>query len=85
MEAKKMFKKLGYTLNHYESWCIEYYSKNDFWIEKVEFDLIDKSYFIKPCSLLCDDGRNLPKLPMLISLAFHQAITQQMKELGWIE
>ncbi len=82
MTAKEMFEKLGYdkgidfpkTIINYEKFDNKGYGKY------ISFDHLTEDY-------IC--GEIMPKIPMpsivRISKEEHQAITQQMKELGWLE
>jgi len=72
MTAKEKFEKLGFDLDIYEYNGEEFleYSFND--VEVIEFNKTKRIYKIF-----------VPKIN--VSIEIHQAITQQMKELGWIE
>ena len=72
--AQEMFEKLGYKMTRLTEEEIQY--KNQILHHDLEiyFDLVEKNYNAFDYIGACDVT---PKL--------HQAITQQMKELGWIE
>ena len=80
--AREMFEELGYHLdpNPYPSGWMIYLSLNDGsdWISSISFILDDKSY-----SCVCHDGYETSSL--FIDIPLHKAITQQMKELGWLD
>ena len=76
MNAKEMFEKLGYKLVE-DIWNNNLFRYKYIQYELV-FDLIEKTYaFIQTD----DDYYGYAS----VDLDFHQAITQQMKELGWID
>ena len=81
MKAKEMFEALGYykgidfpkTILNYEKFDNKGYGKY------ISFDHLTEDYIV---------GNIIPKVPqpeiVRISKEEHQAITQQMKELGWL-
>ena len=73
MKAKEMFKELGYErFNLTEKGYLSY--KNNVGIMLV-FDLKEKQYY------LCEDD----DMCVSYTVEEHQAIHQQMKELGWVK
>jgi len=80
-KAKKMFEEinLGYIECKYKGNVVEisYLDKEDKWSSQVEFNLERKSYKV----FFIDNENN--KCSGVIDLKLHQAIQQQIKELGW--
>ena len=78
MNAKEMLEKLGYNLfeNIWHKNLITYI-KTPIEVE-VEFDLIDKTYSVGKNEYDYFANYN-------IDIEMHIAITQQMKELGWLD
>ena len=76
MNAKEMFEKLGYNLFE-DIWHKNLITHIKDPIE-VEFDLIDKSYSVVKNEYDYFAYYN-------IDVEIHKAITQQMKELGWLD
>ena len=75
-KAEKMFKELGFEkINRYFDILI--WVKND---DIIKFRLELKQVQVYMRSI---DGKLRP--PVSINVELHQAITQQMKELGWLE
>lgn len=71
--AKEMFEELGFEKLSYE---FSFTNENE---DYVEFDLKRKTYMC-----ICHFNYEHPTA-FNISSELHQAITQQMKELGWIK
>jgi len=71
MTAKEMFEALGYEQKTQDNviWYLDI--KND---SAIAFDIKEKYYWTY-------DGYD----PLNINIKLHNAITQKMKELGWIE
>lgn len=69
--AEGMFEKLGYTLDAKAEDCMSYSNKNN----QLFFYEFDKTYSFRR---LEDD------MSEWVGVELHQAITQQMKELGWL-
>jgi hypothetical protein len=80
MTAKEMFEALGYKYKRYYSQIIVA-KGNQLNERSFVFDLDEKTYTPTLMEEL-DDNEYRP-LPIIATE--HQAITQQMKELGWIE
>lgn len=79
MNAKEMFEELGYKfLNEGKINRISFMKFEDFSSLSVDFYLDDKDY-----SVYKDTINHLYR--GYVDIKLHQAITQQMKELGWIE
>lgn len=85
MKAKQMFRKLGYEQTEMEFHLFyklgkntEEYYKDDI----IEFDLRKKTYRVQSGW----DKFTMPidEVNLDITLELHNAIHQQMKELGWI-
>lgn len=74
MTAKEMFENLCFELTNESPYIVTYMKKLSYIIEYVRFDLINSRYEVI-CS--CVDN--------YIDVKLHKAITQQMKELGWIK
>lgn len=73
MTAKQMFKEIGYELIEYTPNKIEYVFRG--FIETIiSFDIEEKIYHVSTL------GR-----ASAISPNIHKTITQQMKELGWLD
>ena len=78
--AKEMFEEIGYSLDTHEQNIdvapgdLFYANQNDLWIS---FDSRYKTYQV-------GHGLELGKL-VDINKSMHVAITQQMKELGWLD
>ncbi len=70
MTAKEMFEKLGY----------KYFreARNRFGYKTMVGET-------RPCEILFDTDTKTYHCNLMITIQEHQAITQQMKELGWIE
>ena len=79
MNAQEMFEKLGYkkASSHIEQIITNLlsYEKG---LYKIDFDLLGKIY-------IAYKEENDEWTSIIIEIDEHQAITQQMKELGWIE
>lgn len=79
--AKEMFEKLGYEQTNNDLCCISYklnekkieYGKRDY----IVFFLTKKIYHC------CVDYAECDEAAKTINVELHQAISQQMKELGW--
>lgn len=71
MTAKEMFEEIGYEIIQSDENKINYSNGNFY----IEFDLKYREY------MSCSYNDDL--LP--ITLEEHKAITQQMKELGWLD
>ena len=83
MTAKEMFEKLGYVQTIKNDNLIEYtdHSHGDGGYMYVRFYLISwKSYTVG----YYDSYVTTTKEATLVSIKEHEAITKQMKELGWI-
>ncbi len=76
--AKKMFEELGFEKVGQNIYTIYYQKKRLELKIDIEFWFDIKTYDIR--RLL--DGK---EMPVNISIKLHKAITQQMKELGWLE
>ena len=74
MTAKEMFEALGYKFNQKSDFDFRWINKDFF----IYFDLNYSNYSV------CFNNVNKNDNPD-ISIKLHKAITQQMKELGWIE
>ncbi len=83
MNAKEMFEALGYKSRGFEEtsyyYIVEYYkthinSEEEYGLA-ITFDN-DKSFYLECQSRHCEP---------IIDLPLYKAITQQMKELGWIK
>ena len=71
MTAEQMFEALGYVrLVEDKNIMIWMGNHDDIWIE---FDLVESKYFITKYEEATS-----------IKVSLHKAITQQMKELGWL-
>lgn len=79
MTAKEMFEKLGYKLRQNDNFFIQY---NNFFDDDatISFCKIDKKY-------TCFYGEYEEEDVDLreITIEEHKAITQQLKELGWLD
>jgi len=76
MTAKEMFKELGYKLKNSNDEEIEYIEDIESrYKNTITFELIGKKY----------DCTSYFTSSIYITPKLHQAITQQLKELGWIE
>ena len=75
MNAQEMFEELGYKFNEDEIEIMYSFPKYyDGYYLRIVFDKIMSSYKVTKLNHSTSIGIKL-----------HQAITQQMKELGWIE
>ena len=76
--AKEMFEKLGYTLIRDNQHYVEYHFENELWCEEKEiiFDKDKKTYSFEYKDSRWDTSVDVETL---------KAITQQMKELGWLD
>jgi len=83
MNAKEMFEELGYEQIINNDSLIEYkdYSHGDGDYAYVSFIRMWKEYEVG----YYDDYENKRREPTVVSIEEHKAITQQMKELGWIK
>ena len=80
MTAKEMFEKLGYIRQYKTDGCICYRkSLINGAVRDVVFYDLKKQYFAIE---LFDKGT---AVQIFITIELHLAITQQIKELGWIE
>ena len=85
MNAKEMFEKLGYKISfpynsHNETYAILYTQDYGNKYHEIRFMLRDKTV---QCSKIFYDDKKMWALTLSIDEI--KAITQQMKELGWIE
>ncbi|MDY0015794.1 MAG: hypothetical protein RBS13_06250 [Bacteroidales bacterium] len=78
MNAKEMFEKLGYERDEFSRDIIAY-SKNNF---QITFRLNKKDF---EASRYFEDDSSIHYFSYYLNHDEFQAITQQMKELGWIE
>lgn len=76
--AQEMFEKLGYSLEIYHYLGKSYLLKYSKGIISIAFDLEEKEYSVSEYTYKDNEWYS-------IASELHQAITQQMKELGWIE
>ncbi len=77
--AEDMFRKIGFIREDGDdSGTIEYCSPimGDI---KIEFILIDETYNVS-----ADDPYNDNRTLQAVTITMHEAITQQLKEMGWI-
>jgi len=75
MTAKEMFENIGYKLNKIKNDLV--YSDG---CNHIIFEKRQKSYVA-----LHTFGGEHKRRPMTVNAEEHRAITQQMKELGWVE
>lgn len=75
MNAKEMFEKLGYRLTDDSDLDYMTYKKGDI---EINFIIFEKVYH-------CSKQLILTWVPIKVDVDLYKAITQQMKELGWIE
>jgi len=82
MEAKEMFEMLDYKETKNDKTCIEYKndSHGDGDYEYVKFNHMWKRYEHG----YYDGYEEKRKKPTTCEVELHKAITQQMKELGWL-
>ena len=79
MTAKEMFEKLEYTQRHNEDNSVIWYEHNKVDLTFEFRQSSNRIYQIYAPKLNEDDDDTLN-----FSVRLHQAITQQMKELGWL-
>ena len=79
MNAKEMFKKLGFIQDEKRGNWLRFVNERQFRREVLSFDLQNKTY-----STHATDEFGDP-VYMGVTIEMHTAITQQMKEMGWIE
>lgn len=74
--AKEMFEELGFKIEEIHPYYISYrkYYDDCYW-EEIWFARNDKTYYIED---------NVGSI-MYVDIKTYMAITQQMKELGWID
>ena len=76
-KAERMFEELGYGLTREDGNYLVYVRNDNFnWV--ISFNLRDKKYNLELTNYFGDFQK------FIISYKLHEAITQQMKELGWI-
>ena len=76
-KAEKMFNELGYGLTREDGNYLVYVRNDNFnWV--ISFNLRDKKYNLELTNYFGDFQK------FIISYKLHEAITKQMKELGWI-
>lgn len=78
MKAKEMFEKLGYHLRLSDSSTLMYSDNCDSCYEEIIFYLNNKTY-----SSIFFDEEEIDN--RYITIEEHKAITQQLKELGWLD
>lgn len=87
-KAEKMFNELGFVKIRNDRVFLEY-EKNEWrradnfadnFIERVVIDKEEKEYWLSYFINGDSSERSL-----IVGISLHQAITQQMKELGWID
>lgn len=80
MTAKELFKEIGYVRHDYKN-SIEYFMQNkeNRFVYEVVFDLVEEVYTAKVWKI-SDLDTTQP-----VDFLLHQAIHQQMIELGWVE
>ena len=77
-KVEKMFNELGYGLTREDGNYLVYVRNDNFnWV--ISFNLRDKKYNLELTNYFGDFQK------FIISYKLHEAITQQMKELGWLE
>ena len=77
-KAEKMFNELGYGLTREDGNYLVYVRNDNFnWV--ISFNLRDKKYNLELTNYFGDFQK------FIISYKLHEAITQQIKELGWLE
>ncbi len=81
MTAKEIFEELGYVQTMNIDGLIEYidYIHNEIGYIYIRFDLFWESYEVGYF-----DGKTKTEKAIVTTTAEHNAITKQMKELGWI-
>ena len=80
MKAKEMFEKLGYEICKEDDCILEHKRENDkYWTNYVTFAKFRNYYIVTSRNKLYNE------IPSLILPNVHQAIHQQMKELGWLD
>lgn len=81
MNAQEMFEELGYKVTYYEN--VIYYIKIEAYVGRgrrksnsytISFNLLEKQYTTM-----------FNSWQLSINAKLHEAITQQMKELGWLK
>jgi len=84
MKAKDMFEALGYKIVSSKDEEVLIYFSGDRYLYFIlkETHIYGKSKGYGAYIILDDSGK---KIQTTISINLHLAITQQMKELGWIE
>ena len=77
-KAEKMFNELGYGLTRKDGNYLVYVRNDNFnWV--ISFNLRDKKYNLELTNYFGDFQK------FTTSYKLHEAITQQIKELGWLE
>ncbi len=79
MTAKEMFEKLGYVKKPITGMLI-YENKGLTLVKEIMFRTEDKTYITCLIDSVCVPYRQ----PVVVNANEHNAITQQMKELGWL-
>lgn len=83
-KAEIMFNELGFVKIRNDRVFLEYekneWRRADNFIEKVVIDKEEKEYWLSYFINGDSSERSL-----IVGISLHQAITQQMKELGWID
>ena len=81
MNAEEMFRKLGYSLIRHDDVCVVYSKVVDDYKNKKHVIFYDQTQLY---DVFYDDyTKGTTQAPVDVSLPL--AITQQMKELGWID
>ena len=86
MTAEEMFSKLGFTKKKCDDDCL-----NVLEVWKIElpytcFDTQNEIVFWKNKCYFTSNGADYEdETGLIITIEIHQAITQRMKELGWLE
>lgn len=79
MKAKEMFLNLGFKFVKSDNGLLLYENRTELDITIISFDTKKKSI----CSELIDGEYAFPE-PIILMFELFSAITQQVKELGWI-
>jgi hypothetical protein len=79
MNAREMFEELGYTIKKDTKAILRYTTKPNYGYDIIDFSLTRKEYKLTGKT---NQGNTHPRF---CDVDKHQAITQQMKELGWID
>ena len=83
MTAKEMFKKLGYEQVQNDNGFITYKDDEHNKHEDGDYKYVSFNHLYNEYEVGYYNGYELTEYAVVVSIKEHEAITQQLKELGW--